>query len=373
VTATRTIWPAASAGPVGLLRRDLASGRTSHAYLFTGAAGRLPLEAALAFAAALVCTADPPGCGDCEACRRVMHHAHPDVTLIEPAGTQMLVEQVRDVVKTAWRTPDSEHRVIIVDGADRMNPNAQNAFLKALEEPPPSTTIVLLAPSPDALLETVRSRCREVVFASPAPAEVASILEESGVGENEAASYARTGGSLERAASLASDPDARALRAELVERVITGLRDPGEAIDAAEWLGARTRQLRDTVASAHAAEQEALKQWLSETKRASDDRLRREQRRAEQDALDAAVDDVISVLRDVLAATADPSARLVNDEQRDRIVHLAASATSPARVLSSVADIERSRRRLRANANVQLTLEEIFLALYRAFSTEGVA
>jgi DNA polymerase-3 subunit delta' len=343
----------------------------SHAYLFAGAAGRLPLDSALAFGAALVC--ELGGCGECEACRRVMHHAHPDVTVIEPAGVQLLVEQVRDVVKTAWRTPDSARRVIVVEGADRMNPNAQNAFLKALEEPPPSTTIVLLAANPEALLETVRSRCREVVFASPAPAAVASILEASGVDEGDAAGFARTVGSLDRAVSLASDPTARELRARVVERVLTPLRDPGDAIDAAEWLGTQTRRLRDDVAAAHAAQQEAYKQWFSETKRASDDRLRREQRRAEQDALDAAVDDIVSVLRDLVVARRDENSPLINEEHRAAIIERAPTAHSDARLLSSLTDIERSRRRLRANTNVPLTLEEIFLALFRVFATEVIA
>jgi DNA polymerase-3 subunit delta' len=366
-----TVWPDAAPGPVGLLQRDLSSGRVSHAYLFAGAAGRLPVDSALAFGAALICKQG--GCGECEACRRVLHHAHPDVTVIEPAGMQLLVEQVRDVVKTAWRTPDGPRRVIVVEGADRMNPNAQNAFLKALEEPPPSTTIVLLASNPEALLETVRSRCREVVFASPAPADVASILESSGVDAADAAQYARTGGSLERAASLASDATARDLRAAIIERVITPLRDPGDAIDAAEWLGAQTKRLRENVAAEHAAQQEVYKDWFSETKRTSDDRLRREQRRAEQDALDAAVDDIVSVLRDVVIAKRDAAAALINEEHRNAIVQRAGKVASEAHVLSCLNDIERSRRRLRANTNVPLTLEEIFLALYRAFSADQIA
>jgi DNA polymerase-3 subunit delta' len=366
-----SVWPAAAPGPVGLLQRDVTAGRVSHAYLFAGAAGRLPVDSAIAFGAALIC--ENGGCGECDACRRVLHHAHPDVTVIEPAGMQLLVEQVRDVVKTAWRTPDGPRRVIVVDGADRMNPNAQNAFLKALEEPPPSTTIVLLASNPEALLETVRSRCREVVFASPRPADVASILESTGVGADDAAHYARVGGSLERAASLSSDATARDLRNAIVERVITPPRDAGDAIDAAEWLGAQTKRLRDDVAVEHAAHAELYKDWSSETKRSSDERLRREQRRAEQDALDAAVDDIVSVLRDLVVASRDPNAALINSEHRAAIVERAAAVPSESHVLSCLKDIERSRRRLRANTNVPLTLEEIFLAVYRAFSADGIA
>jgi DNA polymerase-3 subunit delta' len=363
-----TIWSSVALhnGPVGLLQRDIETGRIAHAYLFGGVAGRLPSDAALAFGASLVCPEG--GCGTCEVCVRVMHRAHPDVEIIEPAGTQLLVDQVREVVRSASRRPvAAARRVIIVEGADRMNPNAQNAFLKALEEPPPSTTIVLLAPSPEALLETVRSRCREVTFRSPPPAEVATLLERDGIDGAQAEMLARIGGDLDRATRLASDPEARALRSELVARVVAPLRDPGEALEAAEWLALQTKGLRDRVAEVHKADRETYSQWYQETKRVADDRLRREQRRAEQDAIESSVDDIASVLRDLLVAATDEDAKLLNEDVRSDVVRRsrALGASSAARIVACLSDIERSRRRLRANANVLLTLEDVFLALYR--------
>jgi DNA polymerase-3 subunit delta' len=284
---------------------------------------------------------------------------------------QLLVEQVREAIRAASRRPvAATRRVIIVDGADRMNPNAQNAFLKALEEPPPSTSIVLLAPSPEALLETVRSRCREVTFRSPPPAEVAAQLERQGVDADQARYFARVGGGLERAMALATDADASALRAELVARALAPLRDAGEALESAEWLAGKTKELRERVAAAHRADQAAYADWYRETKRTTEDRVRREQRRAEQDALEAAVDDVASVLRDLLAVGRDPTAELLNEGSRDAIVARGArlGASSEARVIACLTDIERCRRRLRANANVALTLEDLFLSLYRHLS-----
>lgn len=349
-----------------MLERDVASGRVAHAYLFAGAAGRLPFDTALSFGAALVCPEG--GCGACDACERALHHAHPDVELVEPAGTQLLVDQVRDAVRAASRRPvAAARRVIIVDGADRMNPTAQNAFLKALEEPPPSTTIVMIAPTPEALLETVRSRCRTVSFRSPTEKVVAELLGSTGVDPDDARTYARLGGGLERATTLATDPEARALRRELVERVLEPLGDPGDALEAAEWLAQRTRQIRERVAAEHAEHAEEYKQWFRETKRTADDRLRREQRRAEQDALDAAIDDIASVLRDLILAYADPDAQLVNDDHREPIVERVRSLGpgGDASLIGCSMRIERCRRRLRANANVLLTLEEIFLSLFR--------
>jgi DNA polymerase-3 subunit delta' len=370
VTSTQTtIWDTVGAaeGQVSLLQRDIAAGRVAHAYLFSGVAGRLPVDVAAAFGAALVCP--DGGCGRCDSCLRVTHRAHPDVELIEPAGMQLLVEQVRDAIRSASRKPVAgPRRVIIVDGADRMNPNSQNAFLKMLEEPPASTTIILLAPSPEALLDTVRSRCREVTFRQPPPAEVAAILEQQGVDPELAHTAARVGGDLQRATTLALDPSVRELRAQLVERATRPMRDPGDALEAAEWLASMTRDLRDRVAETHKAEWEAFHQWRSETKTVADQRLRREQRRAEQDALEASIDDIASVLRDLLVLVRDPAADVLNTGDRGVLEQRAAGLRpgAEARIIGCLGEIERARRRLRGNANVLLTLEEVFLSLYKA-------
>jgi len=175
---------------------------------------------------------------------------------------------------------------------------------------------------------------------------------------------------LARSATRQWTEPVRELRDELVRRTIQPLRDPGEALEAAEWLATQTRGLRDRVAVTHKIHQDAFKDWYRETKRVADDRLRREQRRAEQDALDAAVDDIASVLRDLLVAIRDPDAPLVNEEARTAIA-VRASELSPdvsARIIGALGEIERARRRLRLNANVVLSLETVFLALYRAFS-----
>ena len=364
-----SVWDAVAAAEssVGLLERDIASERVAHAYLFAGAAGRLPVTTALAFSAALACPQG--GCGTCEVCVKTMHGGHPDVELIEPVGMQLLVDQVRDAIRSASRTPIAGPRhMIIVDGADRMNPNSQNAFLKMLEEPPASTTIVLIAPAPEALLETVRSRCREVTFRQPPPAQVALLLEEQGIDPERARHAARVGGDLARATILAKDPIARRLRDEIVERVIAPLRDPGEALEAAEWLFSRMKEIRDHVAEEHRAEREAFKDWKGESKTVADQRLRREQRRAEQDALEASIDDVASVLRDLVVLSANAEATVLNEDAtealRGRAAQLAPGAA--ARIIGCLGDIERARRRLRANANVLLTLEDVFLAVHKA-------
>ncbi len=362
-----SVWSgsAAEIGPSELLRRDVTSDRVAHAYLFTGG-GATPLRVALRFAAAVLCSDD--GCGTCDTCLRVLRMAHPDVETIEPAGTQLLVEQVREVVRAAWRRPVAgPRRVIVVEGADRMNPNAQNAFLKALEEPPASTTIVLIAPSAESLLETVRSRCREMVFRPPSVAEVAAALADRGVADDDARRWAVVGGGSERAEELATDADARARRERVVAWTLDPARDPGEALDRAAQFAADAKAIRERVSEEHKEHLAEYADWYREAKKAADDRLRREQRRAEQAALEASLDDVSSVLRDLLAASADPLTPLLNVDFRDAIVDRAGTLhpDSAPGVVACLGEVERCRRRLRANANVLLTVERVFLALER--------
>src|SRR5271167_1463408 len=104
---------------------------------------------------------------------------HPDVWLIVPdpvrlrnpvARPMIRVGQLRAVQRAAYFKPQGRRRVFILDGADTMRWNDADLFLKILEEPPESATLILLAPTPDSLLQTIRSRCLQFHFA-PVPTE----------------------------------------------------------------------------------------------------------------------------------------------------------------------------------------------------------
>jgi DNA polymerase-3 subunit delta' len=105
---------------------------------------------------------------------RVARGTHPDVQVLEPGDTGTIrIEQVRDVVdRSAYRPFEGRRRVAIIDGADALVPAAQNALLKTLEEPPPSSVFILTSSRPDALLPTVRSRLIRLSFAASGPVEV---------------------------------------------------------------------------------------------------------------------------------------------------------------------------------------------------------
>src|SRR5262249_5508659 len=180
---------------VGILRAALQSGEIHHAYLFSGPTGVGKELAAVAFAQALICQEKPNlGCGKCSACLRTAKHAHPDVLWLMAedemiarglAGRsdfasipsrEIKIEQIRSFQeRIGLRALEGTRKIAIVVAAEQMNPQAQNALLKTLEEPPADTVLVLLTSAADHLLPTVRSRCSKVVFV---PLPVALIADQ---------------------------------------------------------------------------------------------------------------------------------------------------------------------------------------------------
>lgn len=161
---------------VELLRR--AGAQPSHAYLFVGPPGSGVGDAARCFAAVLLCGAG--GCGECSACARVLAGRHPDVVEVEPVGTELRVEQAREIIEVAFRSPvETPRKVIVIHEAERMNEATANRLLKTFEEPPERTIFVLLTSAPDELLPTVRSRCQVVIF-SALPAAAARERRRAG-------------------------------------------------------------------------------------------------------------------------------------------------------------------------------------------------
>jgi DNA polymerase-3 subunit delta' len=195
---------------VSALRGMLSRGRVPSALLFTGPRGIGKYTLARMFAQAANCERlQDDFCGVCPTCLRIARLAHPgplveaglgergegadaaavermplilethpDVWLIVPdpvrlrtpvARPVIRVGQLRAVQRAAYFKPQGRRRVFILDGADTMRWNDADLFLKILEEPPESATLILLATTPDALLPTIRSRCLQFHFA-PVPA-----------------------------------------------------------------------------------------------------------------------------------------------------------------------------------------------------------
>lgn len=190
---------------VALLQRTVAAGRLAHALLFDGPEGVGKRSAALGTALALCCPVEPTrGCGTCDVCRRILEGQHPDVQVLQPEGTQFVIDQAKEVVALASTRPhEAPARVIVLEKADTLNANAANCLLKTLEEPFPGTHMVLVTAAPDRLLPTIRSRTQRIRFVALPPAVLVGIARRRGIGQAQAEiAAAMAGGSAARLCQL---------------------------------------------------------------------------------------------------------------------------------------------------------------------------
>jgi DNA polymerase-3 subunit delta' len=366
--------PAAVASLQAALRAD----EVAHAWLLVGPRGVGQQEASRALAAALNCetpvAADQP-CGSCSTCGRIARGAHPAQTDLEPEGAAHVVDNVRgDWIPTATRSlTEGRRQVLRVVAADRMNEAAQNAFLKVLEEPPPSVVWVLDVEDEGALLDTVISRCRRLDLVPWGPDALHRLAAQLEVPAERRDPFVRAAlGSPTRLRDLA-DPDvaaARDVHLDLIERLATG--GPGQVVPLAKqlagWAKGRSAVVKERNQAQLAQLEEAYgvegnRGWPPGVKQRLTRRFERLERQEQRRALDLLLDDVASYLRDLLAVQAGAGADgLVNVDhesglRRDAVRLPAADAVE---ALSAVA---RCREALDRNGNPELQLERVLFAV----------
>jgi DNA polymerase III subunit delta' len=171
---------------IALLSQAIARETLPPTLLFAGPAGIGKFVVSKAVASAVNCQSpvrDRDGlpldaCGVCRSCDRVDRDVHVDVAILVPdEKASIKIDVVREALeRTSFRPFEGRRRVVIIRDADALEPQAQNALLKSLEEPPPSTVFLLTTAVPGALLPTVRSRCMRLAFARLTEREVADIL-----------------------------------------------------------------------------------------------------------------------------------------------------------------------------------------------------
>jgi DNA polymerase-3 subunit delta' len=234
---------------IDLLSRSAAGGTLPPSLLFAGPAGIGKRLTALAVAQALNCTqgstfkvqgSAADACGTCPACTRIARGVHPDVLFVGPGDSGAIkIDQVRDIVDRAQYRPfEGRRRVVVIDEADALVHPAQNALLKTLEEPTPSSVFILVTSRPDMLLPTVLSRCPQLRFRPLSAADIATALMARGRSETEARAVAATAdGSLGQALQTSAGDLVESR--DLAQRVLAqaaAQNDPARRIDVAKEL-----------------------------------------------------------------------------------------------------------------------------------------
>lgn len=252
---------------VELLSGAIAAGRVSHAYLFTGPQSIGKTTLARAFAQTLLCERENRPCGECLACRKVLHDTHPDLRIVEPGyGSDVTksgreepkslgIDAVRTVTTDAALSPfEGSCKVFLIPGAEAMTVEAQNALLKTLEEPPPAVVLLLCALRAESLLPTIVSRCQVFNLRSLPAQMVSEALQK------------RWGVAKERADLLAALSGGRvgwAVTAGQEEKI---LKDREEIIEELASVPRRDRLERMKIAERWARQpeetQERLEMWL---------------------------------------------------------------------------------------------------------------
>ena len=349
----------------------------SHAWLITGPPGSGRSVAARAFAAALQCTGETVGCGQCAGCRTTMGRTNADVVFAATETSIINVETARSLVLQAQSSPSQGlWRVIVVEDADRLGESGANALLKAIEETPEHTVWLLCAPSPEDMIATIRSRCRHLGLRIPTASAVADLLVREGVATPEVAlEAARAAQShIGLARALARDPQMRERRRAIITAPAS-VRSVGEAVMAADRLLETAKAQADAqVSERNAREKAELMRQLgmdedeNATKasrtmiRQLEEDQKRRSKRALTDAIDRALIDLLAIYRDVLMVQVGGDGELINTDLSD-LVHEIAQDSTPRQTLARVDHIETARKRLVSNGNPLLVLEDMAISL----------
>ena len=337
----------------------------SHAYLFRGPRGAGKAAAARAFAAELLAEGAPD---PDEARRRALldPSPHPDLVWLRPPGAQHLVDEVREsVIRAAnLRPAEGERRVFVIEEAEGLRDESQNALLKTLEEPAGFAHLILLCAEPEMLAGTILSRCAPVEFAPLSPEAVLDSLDQSGDGAEAVARLC--GGDLGLARFLLSDRGL-ALRASAESAARAALSEPpvsepwGDLLDAAAEAGSEAGAAEEgrLLEEAESAARRGRKGKLT---REAIEQVKRTERRERTRGLDLGLALCAAWYRD-LAAIVNGAGELPFWSDRTAELEADAEGIEPTAARRAVELVLDTRRRLRVNVSEELALEALWLRL----------
>lgn len=306
------------------MERILASGQIVHAYLFTGPAGSGKKTMSGLFAQALLCTdKNSKPCYACKPCRQFISGNHPDVFWIRRLEnkTGIVVDQIRDLqAAIKVKTYQAGRRICFIDEAHLMTQQAQNAFLKTLEEPPSDTVFFLLAENTNTLLPTILSRCQIFRIGNLSAEDIIKILRRRLSVSKEDASViaALSQGNPGKALALAEDESFQYLRKSLIKGM--SLAGSVKILD----LYAIFADYRDRVEDLF----NILQLWI----------------------------------RDLLILKETGEWSLIVNQDQSALLKRQVSSFTSAALRDMIENIEASRTMLKRNSNYQLTIENMLLS-----------
>ena len=353
---------------------DNKSQSMTNTWLFTGPPGSGRSNAAIAFAAALVCK--DGGCSKCNDCMSTIIGTHADVELIKTAGLSIKIDEVRELISRAsWAPSVANYRVVVMEDADRLTESAANALLKVIEEPGLRTIWLLCAPTLTDVLPTIRSRCRHLSLRTPSTKAIAKLLiERDGIESSTADFVARaSGGHIGRARRLATDSTARENRSNIMKLPFM-IKDVSSAFKAAQFLVDAAKA--DALVDAEKKDEDEISK-LKEAWGATGSKLvaggakvvkelEKEQKsrstRMVRDYLDRALLDLSTLYRDVLLVQSNSVDSLINQDLISQINQLA-QTTKPEQTIRKIEAILKTRRNLAQNAAPLLLIEALMCEL----------
>ena len=315
-----------------ILQRFLRNDKLGITLIFAGPDGVGKQQFALTLAKAANCQNNASqnnnndSCDQCPNCRRIEAGEFGDVVTLKPDGAYIKIAQTRALISDVQVRPrEGKQRFFIIEEADRLREEAANSLLKTLEEPPSSSTIILLTSRPNTLLPTVRSRAQKINFAPLKLAEMQAYLEKN---------FERSSIDNQLLAHLSEGRIGQVSTIDLAEY----RRERRELIELLELLMSGNNRVRLIKAAEHYGKQE-------------------------RETYEKMLDLMLLLLRDIfrLAALGTPDG-IINIDAEERLLTLAEKVGLP-RVTSWVRQIDELRANLRININRQIATEAAFLSM----------
>ncbi|MEP7271221.1 MAG: DNA polymerase III subunit delta' [Acidobacteriota bacterium] len=313
-----------------ILRRLVKNDRLGATMIFAGPDGVGKRLFALTLAKAANCLNPPQGivdsCDICPSCFRIDQGSHGDVVTVQADGPYIKVGQARELAENIrYRPFEGRQRFFIIDEADRLREEAANALLKTFEEPPPTSTLILITARPDALLPTIRSRAQKIAFAPLSLTEMEAFI---------ASNHPRPEGDQALLARLSEGRVGRALSIDLADY----RRDRRELIELLELLASGENRYRLLKAGEYLGKHE-------------------------REAFEKKLDLLARLLRDMVLLSSERSNNeIINFDEGERLARLS-SRIGWERLVTLVDRLNQLRLSLMININRQIAMESLLQEL----------